>query len=736
MPTLKFIFTIILMSCSLLTTKTRADTVDFSPPFQTPQLTNSQGDFGGIGLMQMPSARMAEEGEFSFSYNHNNEYDFYTLSLQLMPWFETVIRYTLVEDVLYSSYEDYSGDTRYTDKGIDTKVRLWKESQWLPDVSVGFRDLGGTGLFDGEFIAATKSFSTNNYGQFDFTLGVGWGYFGTRGNIANPLCTAADHFCNRISGYADNGGSIDYNRWFTGPTSLFGGIEYQTLYAPLSLKLEYDGNDYSSDFPVTRSGVDMTPKTPWNFGAVYALNDNASIRLSYERGTTLSLGFTLSTNFDTLKTPWFDDPIPTLDTNQPNTLDEVDWNKLDHELSNVAGYNTEKVYIEEGNMVSLVANQTKYRDRDIAAERAAAVLINHLPKSIESYKITETQKNLPVKSTQISAQAYRKAANVEYFNADIKDALLQLPAEIKGTEPVYDTFEPFSAGFSPHLTQSFGSPEAFYIYSLNLDGGASYWFNPNLELSSSISINLVDNLDEFNYVAPPDGTSNYRVRTLLRAYVRNNDAYLNNLQLTWFQKYGQNIYHQVYGGYLETMFAGVGSEVLYRKPNSNWAIGADFNAISQRDPDSWLRTFSHEDDYGSNAKVLADGTTGYLSLYYQPEFSLLENTLLKIHAGKFLATDKGVRIDFSKQYKSGMIVGAYASITDLSAEEFGEGSFTKGFYLSIPFDAISLKPTTSRGGIGWQPITRDGGQMLSRRYNLFNITDMVSPWFQRPNQNN
>lgn len=290
-------------------------------------------------------------------------------------------------------------------------------------------------------------------------------------------------------------------------------------------------------------------------------------------------------------------------------------------------------------------------------------------------------------------------------------------------------------GFNPHLTKSFGGPENFYIYSLSADGGASYWLNPHLELSSSVTLNVINNLDELNFTVPPDGTSNYRVRTLVRAYVENNDAYMSNLQLTWFQKYGQNWYQQIYGGYLETMFAGVGTEILYRQPNSNWAIGADVNAIAQRDPDSVFGIFQNDNDYGSDAKVLARGTTGHVSLYYQPQWSFLEDTMFRVDMGKFLAADVGARLDFSKQYKSGIIVGAYASRTNMSAEEFGEGSFTKGFYLSIPFDTIYLKPSNTRAKFGWLPLTRDGGRVLDKRNNLFELTDVVSPWYQRPNQN-
>ena len=727
---------LIICSNLLLITHAYAEEADyFAIPFQGPQFKPSQGNLGGVGLMQMPSGRMAEDGAFSFNYTKSSEYQFYSIALQLMPWLETTIRYTQVEDLLYSNDESFSGSTKLADKGIDAKLRLLEESHWLPEVSVGLRDIGGTGLFDGEFIAATKRLSTDDYGQFDFTLGLGWGYFGTRGNISNPLCTAADRFCDRISGFSGNGGSVDYNRWFTGPASIFGGVEYQTPYEPLRLKLEYDGNNYSQDRPVTNGGIDMTPRTPWNVGALYAISDGFDVRLSYERGTTVALGFTLSTNFDTIKTPWIDDPIPALGTDQATTLDGVDWKKLDAELSKVAGYQTEKVY-QENDTVTIVSKQnSKYRDRDVAAERAAAVLVNHLPTDIQSYKIIEESKNIPVKSTKISAQGYRDIANVEYFNPSIKDAIVDLPVENIESEPLYDNFEPLNYGFTPHLTQSVGSPETFYLYSLTMKGDASYWLTNNLQLSSAISINMVDNYDKFNFKVTPDGTSNYRVRTLVRAYVRDNDANVSNLQLTWFQKYGQNWYQQVYGGYLETMFAGVGTEVLYRQPDSNWAIGADINAIAQRNPDSMFGIFENDYAYGAGTKVLSRGTTGHLSIYYQPQWSFLEDTMFRVDMGKFLATDVGARFDFSKQYKSGVIVGAYASKTNMSAKDFGEGSFTKGFYLSIPFDTISLKPTNSRGYLNWQPITRDGGQMLGKRNSLYGITDMVSPWYQRPNQN-
>lgn len=45
-------------------------------PFEAPSLQPSQSDFGGVGLMQMPTGRMAPEGEFNFSVTGSDEYLF------------------------------------------------------------------------------------------------------------------------------------------------------------------------------------------------------------------------------------------------------------------------------------------------------------------------------------------------------------------------------------------------------------------------------------------------------------------------------------------------------------------------------------------------------------------------------------------------------------------------------------------------------------------------------------
>ena len=707
--------------------------------FNAPTLKHSQTNFGGVGLMQMPTARMVPEGEFNLSASFNNEYYFYNVSLQVMPWLETTIRYAQVQDLLYSgngsgdcSQNSFSGCTKYTDKGIDFKVRLIEEGYYLPELSIGVRDFGGTGLFDGEFIAASKQF-----GPLDVTLGMGWGYMGTSGNFTNPFCKASDRFCERPSDFKGNGGSIDFERWFKGEVAIYGGLEYQTPVKSIIFKLEYDSNDYSEDFP-TISATDMTQHTPWNVGMLYRFNEWATAKMSYERGDTLTMGFDLTTNFNDIASIWRDTEAAELRPTKAINMDDVDLVKLTEELDIIAGYEQAQVLVDDNTLV-VKGKQVKYRDREAALERGATVIANHVPDYINTYQIVETSNAGELSQTDINAQQFKKSASYSYLDSDIKDSTKNREVASTSAVEYHDARERFDVSVSPNLAQSFGSAEDFYLYALGLYTNASFWATNNIELSGSLYINLIDNYDKFNYTVPEDGTDQTaRVRTLFREYVEE-PVRLDRLQLTWFEDYGSGIYSQAYAGYLESMFAGVGGEVLYRPYSSNWAIGADVTAISQRDPNSWFETFdeewqAHPTDPNRSYRVIDKGTTGFVTGYYMPQWEFLSDTLLKVGFGKFLAGDVGTRIDFSKQFKSGVIAGAFVSLTDLSEEDFGEGSYTKGFYVSIPFDLLTVKPSSSRTQFTWQPLTRDGGQVLNKQYNLFEQTDARSPWFQRPSQ--
>ena len=56
----------------------------------------------------------------------------------------------------------------------------------------------------------------------------------------------------------------------------------------------------------------------------------------------------------------------------------------------------------------------------------------------------------------------------------------------------------------------------------------------------------------------------------------------------------------------------------------------------------------------------------------------------KISYGEYLAGDEGLTIDLSRSFENGTKFGIFASFTDVSSDEFGEGTFDKGIYFNIP----------------------------------------------------
>ncbi|WP_409159180.1 YjbH domain-containing protein [Pectobacterium sp. B2J-2] len=691
-----------ILSAQAIAAETGSSRTETNPNLRFQPAGVSQSDFGGTGLLQMPTARMAETGEFSLNYRDNEEYRRYSVSLQLFDWLETTVRYTDIRTRLYSNDSSFSGDQTYKDKAFDLKARLWQESYWMPDVSVGLRDIAGTGLFDSEYLVASK-----RMGPFDFTLGMGWGNMAESGNIKNPACSLKASFCNRTENTET--GEFEIGNFFHGPAALFGGVEYQTPWDPLRLKLEYDGNDYSREAADRGRRERIKQDSPFNIGAVYRLGDVLDTTLSWQRGNTLMWGFTLRTNFNSLKPNYLDDAPPVYAPVQDGK--STNWQLVSKELNDKAGYKDADIYADQ-KQVTIVADQTKYRDSEEATQRAATILANHVSGNIDEYHLVQRSQRLPIASTEVDAKAFHqvKQAAVPLGQPEPETYRKEPVSDVRGQQVLRAEPARLTYSLDPTLTQSFGGPESFYMYQVALKGNADYQLSDHWSVGGTATLNLVNNYDKFNYKTPPaDGAALPRVRTWVREYVTSSDLLLTNLQLTRRDNPAQDWYTQVYGGYLEMMYAGVGSEVLYRPFGKSWALGMDVNYVKQRDWNDIMRMA----DY--------DVVTGHLTAYWELPF--VEGAVAKVSVGRYLAGDKGVTLDLSRRFDSGIVAGAFATKTDVSSAEYGEGSFTKGFYISIPFDLLFTEPTVKRGSVGWVPLTRDGGQMLQRRSSLYGLTE-------------
>lgn len=665
----------------------------------------SQMNHGGVGLIQMPTARFNQDGTLALNYQDSEEYRFWTTSLQLFPWMETTMRYTDVRTRFYSDDPGFSNNQSYKDKGIDAKFRLLTESRYLPQVAVGFRDFGGTGLLESEFVVLSK-----RWDNFDAHFGIGWGYLGRADNISNPLCKIKDSYCVRPTGFSGRGGSIDYQRFFKGPASLYAGLEYQTPWSPLRLKLEYDGNSYKQDY-----AGELDQKTHLNIAAVYRLSENFDLNANYQRGNTFGFGLNYRFNLHTAsQVKIFDKPRMVPDVLKAANA-KVDRFDITTKITTQAGFRVNKYWLTDDEII-IEGNNVGFRREAEFINRIGRVLAAELPSRITTYRIREMAGAQPMVETVIDARKFVEFARRDKIDTQLMDSVKRVePAIIaKDDWQLRVKSDGFYTSADAYWVQSFGNPEAFFMYQGGAMLGAGYVFDSAWSINSSLRATLLTNFDDFNFKVDAFDTGVPRVRTYVREYVTRNDLNVENLFVGWNDKIANNWFAAAYGGILETMFGGVGAEVLYRPIDSRVAFGMDLNYVQQRDYDSYLSMF----DY----KVL----TGQANVYWNPEFA--DDLHLKVGVGRFLAKDVGVNVEFSKRFDSGIIVGAFATKTDMSAEEYGEGSFSKGFYLSIPFDLFMLRPSVGQGRIPWVPIGRDGGQPLIRPIQLYDMTEVRSPF--------
>ena len=655
----------------------------------------TQNDFGGVGLLQTPTARMAPAGELSLNANRTDPYSRYSLSLQPLEWLEGSFRYTAISNRKYGS-EEVSGSQSAKDKAVDAKVRLLKESLWLPEVALGFRDIGGTGLFSSEFFVASK-----RYNNLDFSLGIAWGYIGNRGDFKNPLGYFDGNFNTRPKGSV--AGDVNTDSYFRGSPSLFGGVSYQTPWSPLSLKFEFDGNDYQNE-PLDNN---LKHDSPINIGAVYKLNENIDLTAGWERGNTALFGITLHTNFVSRKAPVksFDPPAQPLPAQAPVApLEEVDWAAVSQQLEKNAGYKVERIAQRDSELM-VYGEQSKYFYTAKGAGRASRILDNTANDQIQWFTMVNKRYDMPVEEISVPRSTFRDVVNNEQ---DLVN--LHRTTEVNRATAHYDKTlyqhkpDPFTYGFGLGYQQNMGGPDGFLLYQISAYAEGQYRFTPGTWASGGISANLLNNYDKFKY----DSASNLpRVRTDLRQYATTSDITMPALQLNKAKRLDQDLYGMVYGGYLESMYAGVGGELLYRPMGERWSIGADLNYVRQREFDQGFGLR----DYRT--------VTGHITSYTKLPFDLDA----AVSVGRYLARDWGTTIDISREFTNGVKFGGWVTRTTASKEEYGEGSFDKGIYISIPFDEMMSVSTMSRANIAWAPLTRDGGAMLHRQYSLHTMTD-------------
>jgi hypothetical protein len=766
-------------------------------------------DFGGVGLMQTPNARFGADGEFSFGINRVEPLRRYILTLQALPFLEATLRYTDIRNAPYSLSPEFSGDQTYKDRGLDLKLRLLDEQKYLPQLAVGLRDLGGTGLFASEYFVVSKRLSA-----FDLTFGAAWGTLGSRGTIRNPLTYISDRFYTR----EDSGIGNFSTSLFSGETiGLFGGASYATPLDGLRLNVEYDPTDYSSG-----KLKPLETKSQFNISADYAVTPLLDASIGLERGNTLMWRATLHTNFNTpsllpdfapppvavLPDPpaeeifsqdraqarlpnstavgsWEDavfvladnaeleilsielngntlsvavekrgfamadaddfrqvaeaiggvvaahaagisavvvtglevgrswvkvevpvKPRPAQDQNSADRSTPVD-PQLQTTLARVLGeqrISLVALRVQEPTIELIVARQ-HYRAPERALGRILRAVISVTPAQYQDIRVIFSENGLTTQEISVVRANFVATALGEQSKDELARQISrsETPAPIGAADFDYaGSYPQYSFSVSPKTRQSLGRPEQFVTYQIYAEASLEVALSASLSLTATAGQDIVNNFD--NLHSTSDSIIPH-VRSDIAQYLDKGATGISNIRADYLFNIAPRLYGRVSGGLLEDMFAGVNGEVLYAPADSDFAFGVDIARVQQREFD---RLFSLR-DYQT--------TTGHATLYYKPAF--WDGVTIQVPVGRYLAGDVGATFDISREFTSGMVVGGFVTKTDLSAEEFGEGEFDKGVYISIPLDQILPTTQRSRYGILYRPLTRDGGQRLGTTKKLY-----------------
>jgi len=245
------------------------------------QPTVIRDSFGEVGILDMPSGHMAPDGMFGFNVGVVGNYQRYALWFQALPWFEASFRYSRVPWWL--------NRPPYYDRSFGGKIRLLNEQDNFADVSVGLRDVLGTGVYSSEYLVASK-----HIGRFDATLGMGWGRLADDATLSNPLGYIFSSFNQRNGSSTPTGGTVDFGQFFHGPKAgLFGGLIWSSPIEGLSLLAEYSSDDYTGE---RNYRPEIKMRSPVNLGLSYRPLETFSVSAGWYYGSTY--GFTLTLSAD------------------------------------------------------------------------------------------------------------------------------------------------------------------------------------------------------------------------------------------------------------------------------------------------------------------------------------------------------------------------------------------------------------------------------------------------------
>lgn len=651
--------------------------------FSVAAVTVFASDYGTKGLIDIPTSRMRADGAFTTTIALDERAQSYAITYQAFPWLESTFRYT---GIYQETGTGRFGDFYTWDRNYEVKARLLEETLLLPEVAIGIRDAVGTGVFSAEYLTGSKQI-----GDFDVSLGLGWGRLAGKGDFTNPTTWLGDSFKTRDQNTGE-GGKLSTSAFFRGEeVGIFGGVEYQAPGTPLKLQLEYNPDQYSYE---SRAGF-SAPSSPISIGAEWEISPNYSIAASFQHGDAFGLRF--HAYLDSTEKPARSKPAA-IRLEKKNTiagLDLPDWYEPLVDASLATGVNIQSArVIPETQRAEIALKRGGYAYWPDAIEDAHIQANLALPDDVNTVDYIVEEAGLKLHTVRLPRLG-KNSFGFDEVNFS-KDAILMPSRDSDQAIERLDVYEndlkvTFEVDGNIHLFD----PDNPFALQEFVRIGTNWEFAKGWHLKGAYQFGFYDNLDKntrsSDSVLP-------HVRSDAALYLKESDGSgVANLLLEKRGSATPELHYRAFAGVLEQMYSGVGGEVLFQPYGSRIATGLSAAYAKQRDYDGGLGHLDYE--------VL----TGHASLYWATPWY---NYDVAMHLGRYLAKDVGGTLEVRRTFDNGWMVGLWGTLTDVPFNEFGEGSFDKGIFLQIPLGHALTGGVDSKFKMNIRSIQRDGGARL------------------------
>lgn len=655
----------------------------------------SPSNIGVTGLMEIPTARILEDGRMRLGSSHVDPFRTYYFGLGFLPGLEVNGRVTEVlnEKITTPGWEGY-GNTKIRE--FDAKYQILAESRLLPAVAVGANDLFGDNVtFSTQYLVLSRQIY-----PLDFTLGYGFG------RIRGP----------------------------------FGGVELKLWKDRLSLMAEYNPIDYDKDRLI--GGVRNQPDFPkigfsnparWSFdpdrinlGVRLRPLSWLSVEASYQRGG--SLGLSLSTDFTLGKRilpPKPDEPYTSPVDRRP--FGEREPGEVESRVTEALqeqGFLHVAVSVKE-NQVRVQYENSKFLSEAQAMGRVMRTVAALTPVNVPRIQVVALRRSVPVLKLSFQAmdfmgflagkfskQEFRRLVAIEKAGPGdrVKTSTSQssgfLGADFEkiGLKP-----ELLDYGIKPAVETWLDDPSGFFKARVGVDawGAASLW--EGSDFYAWFNYPFYNNIS--SRIAP---LGENPVRSDMVLYKKRDDPRFNSLLLDQVSNLGWGTFARLSMGYLETEYGGVSAELLHLLGDGAWSVGLMGDWVVKRRPDSQLGVTSFQ------AYTLLAGLN-----YLQPDLGLAG----KLRVGRFLAGDPGARLELARHWDTGASFGFWYTYTDTSVfkDPFNRGYQDKGIFISIPMAMFTREETPVRHSYAFSPWTRDVGQTVAHFNLLYEFLEDLLP---------